>query len=478
MENPTRLRARSENAILPAMPFRSGPVSYARFRVVESGDAASSGARSVSTIIETLAGGALRPGAIGEPQPSEFGFCAGRHVFDLDFDPDSNVVGESILFGMRIDTNKVPAEIKRAYRAMAETTYLEDSSTGILSRREKQAAKEDAEERCRQELAEGRYRRSKMVEVLWDRRRNVVLAPLFSDAAVQGLRDLFFNAFDLRLQPLSSGTLAYEILSSQGKLRDYEDLRPSIFGPRPSGTPSLREGSIGTSSLREGPHHAERGGTNDESWEEDDRKDRDRPHVPWAHTSPEASDFIGNEFLMWLWWLTETDAENVSDAFSEILFAIDRQLDMECAWELTGKQTLHASGPGRSPEARTGLRQGKWPRKAGMIVAARGESFEAAFQADRFILSGIKLPRPEEEAKSQREDLEHRLAMLELLDDAMLSAYRAFLGVRASGAWNATRERIAHWIAGRGRHLVEMKPAETEVETLAAVSAAAEPAID
>ena len=168
---------------------------------------------------ERLSQHTMKPGTLGEPQQQEFGFCAGRHVFDEEFSALNNAFGDAVLLGMRIDTNKVPAEIKRAYRAMAERVYMEDSATGFLSRRERMAAKEDAEERCRQELAEGRYRRSKMVDVLWDTKSGTVLAPAFSDAVVGGLRDLFLAAFDVRLQPLSSGTLAYEVLSAQGRTR-------------------------------------------------------------------------------------------------------------------------------------------------------------------------------------------------------------------------------------------------------------------
>jgi hypothetical protein len=62
---------------------------------------------------------------------------------------------------------------------------------------------------------------------------------------------------------------------------------------------------------------------------------------------------------------------------------------MQCAWDATGKQTLTAAGPSRLPEARCGLQHGKWPRKAGLILAAGGDQFEMTLQADRFQLTGV-----------------------------------------------------------------------------------------
>ena len=347
-------------------------------------------------------------------------------MFDDEFAAPHNAFGEQLLFGMRVDTCSVPAEIKRAYRAMAEQVYLEQSETGFLSRRERLAAKEDAEERCRRELADGRYRRSKSVDVLWDLPRGLVLAPLFSDTTVNGLRELFREAFDVRLQPITSGALAYELLNDKGRERDYDDVRPSSFSPRPS--------IVRTESDFDGVSTGE------------------RPVVPWTHISAETNDFLGNEFLLWLWWVCEAGDGAVETAEgAEVLFTIDRTLDMECAWDATGKQSLQADGPGRLPEARKGLQNGKWPRKAGLLIAAGGEQFETAFQADRFHCTGIKLPKPEEDPGSVRELIEWRVDKLTSLDRALTGVYTRFLDERCSARWSGTRDAMAGWIARRGR---------------------------
>ncbi|MGI9012958.1 MAG: hypothetical protein ACR2GY_01770 [Phycisphaerales bacterium] len=423
------------------MAFRSGTLSYARFKVQQHGGSAAPQLREVThDHLETLRQNVLTPGEIGEPRPVEFGWCGGRHVFDERFAPDSNVFGETLLAGLRCDTNKVPAELKRAYRAMAETAFAEEAATGFLSRREKLAAREEAEERCRRELVEGRHRRSKCLDVAWTLPTGIVLAPAFSDAHSAGLRDLFQTSFEARLVPLSSGTLAYDILAARGRSRDYDDLRPTAFTSPPAGYAAADDVDA---------VHALAGA------------DGGRPQASWAFVTPEASDFLGNEFLMWLWWRSDEDDAAFDTNLGLAVVAIDRVLDMECPWSVTGKQMLKADAPARSPEARRGLKNGKWPRKAGLMMSLGSQQqFECVFQSDRFQFTALKLPPADDDVTSLREIIEHRLTALQDFDRAMTAIYTQFLDVRASHSWPGVRDRMARWIAGRR----SASPAEISVE--------------
>ena len=423
------------------MSFRTGSLSYARFKLSGLGGK-SAPVHVEEQHLELLKENTLRPTTLGEPQPVEFGWCGGRHVFDESFNAFNSVFGDTLLFGMRIDTNKVPGDLKRAYRAIAEAAFAEDSGGGgFLSRREKMAAKEEADERCRQELTEGKHRKSKMVDVWWDMARSTLLTPIWNDANTTGLRDLITESFDLKTTSLSSGGLAWEILSSKGRTRDYEDLKPTAFTTAPAGF-----------------------GEGDDAMP----VDSGRPSVPWAHITPEASDFVGNEFLLWLWWQLDTEGGIFDTSSGEVSIAIDRVLDMECPWNVTGKQGLTADGPSRSPEAKRGLKSGKWPRKTGIIVATDHQQWEATFQADRFVFTGIKMPKPDEDAApaSPRELTEFRLASLRCFDIAMVSLFELFLDKRTDDSWNSTRDRIARWINGqREPTVIHVEPKVKNVTT-------------
>ncbi len=432
------------------MPFRSGSISYALFRVSSTrsggggeGSGGAAPAAADASLLDRLAEHTLKESGIGEPQPMEFGWCGGRHVLDEAFDPEHVVFDDGLLFGLRVDVNRIPGEIRRAYLAQAQQAMATDGQP-YLSKREKAAAREEAEARCREDLAAGKYRRSKMVEVLWDVARGVVLAPAFGDGVVGGLRDLFFETFDLRLSPLSSGALAFDVLSKRGRGRDYEELKPSVFTPPPAG---VNEGDGA-----EGGVAGERGGDG-------------RPPVPWAHVSPEPSDFVGNEFLLWLLWQVVERGGEIRTEAGDVAVVIERVLDMECPWGVTGKQGLQSAGPGQSPEARRGLLNGKWPRKAGLLVSLDGEQWSCTLQADRLLVTGLKAPAPEEAPGSPRELIEHRLASLRRFNEALGGLFARFLDDRAGSAWATPRQKISAWIRGERAGRAEADAGVAVIET-------------
>ncbi len=401
--------------MLAAMAFRSGSISYARFRVV--GDAP---ATVNDALLATIAENVVRPPSVGAPPEVQVGWCAGQHVFDETFDHETVGFESSLCFGMRIDTNRVPAELKRAYRAMIEREHASSSPTGYLNRAEKQAVREEVDDRCKRELADGRHRSSKMLPIVWDLRRQLLFAPAFSDVKTSALSDLFFTTFDCRLEMLSAGALARDFADASSRISELSDIRPTAFTPP--------------------PRRAER----------DDDGDITRPTTPWSH-GPEPSDFLGNEWLIWLWHRSAHD-DGVETPAGYVQLAIDRVLDMDCAWDATGTQMLRADGPSRMPEAIKALQHGKWPRKAGLVVASGDEGWSLTVQADRFLLTGVKLPKPDEPAQTPHEDVQQRLDSMANLDEAMVGLYRAFLHERLDAdRWKTTRRRISEWIKSGAR---------------------------
>jgi hypothetical protein len=394
------------------MAFDRGSVSYARFRVDGGPDAVS------SEVLEALAANVLTPPGIGAPPEVQTGWVAGRHVYDTDFDPALVAYGDDLLFGLRLDVSRVPAELRRAYRAMAEAARAPGGTdAGRANERE---AREEAEDRCREELATGRHTRSRLIPIVWNVPGRTLLAPVFTDVASVALRDLFAATFDAQLEPYSSGTLAAEMLAARGRSRDHEDIAPSSFTPSP---PAAR---------------AEEG------------RAVDVPVVPWTLTDPAAKDFLGNELIVWLWAQSEIGNAVVETERGAVAFVIDRSLDMDCAWQVTGRQMLRADGPTRLPEALVALRTGKWPRKVGLILAADGEEWTLALQGDRFLVSGARLPRPAEPPASPREAIEQRMSSIAALDAALVDLYRTFLDRRTASGWSSERARISEWIQSLG----------------------------
>jgi recombination associated protein RdgC len=396
------------------MPFRSGSVSYARFKTIGPAPKA-----ATQEVLDALADNVISEAALLAVE-TQFGWTTGVHLYDTNFDRDTVVVGPCLLLAMRLDTNKVPSEIKRAYRAMAESARAQDSETGFISRREKREVAEEVEERCRQDLSNGTHRRSKLLPVCWDLERGIVYAPAFGEASSSALMDLFNATFDCRLEPLSAGSVALDLLAAKGMMRNYEDLKPSPFTKPPAGAVDDEAGDFEST-----------------------------PEVPWSSAGPQPSDFLGNEFLIWLWHQCEVNEGLIDTEAGRIAIVLDRLLDMDCAWEATGKQSLSATGPTRLPEAAAALLHGKWPRKAGMILALGADEYELTFQADRFQVTSLKLPKLDPPAETPQDELEHRVEVISDVDRALVGLFRVFLETRIADGWPTTRSKVSAWIRGK-----------------------------
>jgi len=399
------------------MAFRSGTVSWSRFRVF--GDAP---AGVDESLLASLRQHVVKPPPIGQPPEFLAGWCGGQHVLDDALSHDSCGFGSSLLAGMRVDVHRMPPELRRAYVALAEAERAAGTETGFLSRAEKRAAREEAERRCAEELAQGRHVRRVLLPLLWDLPGGRVLAQSGSERSRTLLRDLFMNSLGMRMQARSAGSVAWDLLADRGLATDLDDAKPSVYTPPPA------ERSL-----------------------DGERRLTSQPEVPWAMAGPEPKDFLGNEFLLWLWFSTEVEEGLVQTATGTVAVVIDRLLEFDCAWGVTGRTALRGSAPTRLPEAAKALQHGKWPRKCGLLVAGRdGRQWQLALQADRFAVSSATLPDVDE-ARSVREIHEQRIERVLELDGLLTDLFAAFLGIRIGDRWPSTRERMSEWISRRAQ---------------------------
>src|SRR5256885_15700196 len=92
------------------MGFLSGRVTFARYRVA----GASPGLFGPEHLdrITALAAGTQR---LASPDGVEVGWTAGDHVLDTHFDLAKNVVNDALHFAFRVDTERLPSDLMRAY---------------------------------------------------------------------------------------------------------------------------------------------------------------------------------------------------------------------------------------------------------------------------------------------------------------------------------------------------------------------------
>jgi len=347
-----------------------------------------------------------------------------------------------LLLAMRLDTHKVPSDLKQAYKKINEQAAAEGNPSGFASNSQKRDAADEAERQVKEDLASGRYRKSKAVPVLWDLEQGMLYCGAATNQAVEQLASLLRTSFGVELQLISAGSRAGEILRQRGVGRDFEDLKPTPFTSPPQ---KARDA--------------------EDEGESDGPCDMAVPQVPWIVQAVDMKDFLGNEFLLWLWWHLEHEDGEVATAELDgeggsgdggggegpgrsVYLAFDKSLEMECAWGVGGKQSLRGEGPKNFREAGEALRMGKWPRKTRLILSDGEHQWELTLQGDRLVVSAASMPEVPD-AESPRELTEARLGLVRKLAGLLDGMYTTFLIERTSSSWPTKRETLSRWVRER-----------------------------
>ena len=341
--------------------------------------------------------------AVAAADGVEVGWAGGKSVLDLDFDLAKNVVNDALQFDLRVDTDRLPGDLLKAYYEADLTALSKDNPSGFASAKQKREAKESARDRLEAEAKDGRFKRRKCTPVLWDRAANEVLFGATSTTHADRLMELFERTFGSPLELLTAGRQA-ERAAANLRLTGVADA-PSGFVP----------------------------GAGDEvAW------------VPGGGTP----DFLGNEYLLWLWFQTDwgSDTLAVGDG-SEVTLMPARTLTLECPRGVTGSETIASDGPTRLPEARRAVQAGKLPRKMGLTLVRHDQQYELALHAETLAVGSCKMPDLPEDVTAARAKLEERATQVRELVETLDLLYARFLTVRLSPEWAGELERVRRWLA-------------------------------
>lgn len=385
------------------MGFFSGRVTFARYRV---------GGRSVGQFgpehLERLANHAIGKQKLQAADGVEVGWTAGDHILDTNFDLAKNIVNDTLHFDLRIDAQKIPGDLLRAYTQVEIEAAARGNPSGFASSRQKREARESARERLEQEAHDGRYLRRKSFPMLWDGPAGELLVGTTSLTAIDRLVTLFQQTFDRKLEALHAGIQAFRLAEVREQTRGVDDAGVSPFVP-----------GISPSELAWLPDETNR-------------------------------DFLGNEFLLWLWYLldAETDTITLGDG-SEVAAMLARTLSLECPRGLTGRESIQSDGPARLPEARRAIQAGKIPRKAGLTLVRHDHTYEFTLHAETLAVSSAKVPTPEGDDDRARH--EERVTLIRELIETLDLMYDAFGKLRTGKDWTKELAKIQKWLQKEDR---------------------------
>ncbi len=385
------------------MGFFAGRITCSRFKV--SGKAPRSFDQDY---LQQLHDASIGKRRVASEDGSDVGWIAGDHILDTRFDLAKNIVNDSLQFAMRIDEQKIPSDLLRAYTQVEIEGFIHANPSGFASARQKKEARQNAKDRLEEEAKDGRYLRRKSVPILWDALSNELLVGTTSVTALDRLIPLFKDTFDRNLEYLTSGRHAFFAAEASQQTRALDDAAPSVFVPSQS---------------------------HEVAWLPDEAN----------------RDFLGNEFLLWMWFYLEQESDTLalSDG-SEAALMMSRSLTLECPRGQTGKETISSDGPTRLPEAKRAIQSGKLPRKAGLTIVRHEQTYELSLQAETLAFSGAKLPAPEEE--DDRARLDERVTQLRAMLETLDLLFGVFVARRLSSeAWTKELARMKKWLGdGKG----------------------------
>jgi len=388
------------------MGFWNGRVTFTRYRV--GGELPVHFGEEVLEQAQTHLIG--RHGSSDPVDGVKFGWAGGEHVLDLALDQGKNLVDNAVHLAIRVDTDKIPGALLRAYTQIEVDALAKLNSSGIATKAQRQEAKEAAQRRALAEAADGRFRRLNHYPVLWDGQTNTLYAGSTSVNVLDRLQSLFRDTFDRALEPKTAGTLA-------------------------SGMPAGDQGEKGRpAAILDDGRLALVGGTGG-------------AQVVWSEDGPASLDYLGNEFLVWIWHTLQNDGDAIklSDG-SYVTVMLAKTLTLDCPRGEMGRDQLTDLEPIRLPEAFRALQAGKLPRKAGMVLVRHGAQYELTLQAETLAVSGAVLPKPDDRASSGHAARIARLDSLRHLTETLDLLFVAYLDKRTSSTWSDELTRIRRWL--------------------------------
>jgi hypothetical protein len=374
------------------MGFLTGRVTFIRYQVDGSAP------RSFGPEqLDQLAERAIGKERSSQKDQADAGWIAGDDILDVDFDQAKNVVNDTLHFALRLDTQKFPSDLLRAYTRIELQALAKGNPSGHPSGKQKKAAREAARERLEHDAKDGRFTRRKAYPLLWDAHANHLLVGTTSANALDHAKRLFEETFGRGLTLTDAGRGAVE----QGAAE--HQMRPASF------------------TLGSGPV--------DVAWVKD----------------PASLNYLGNEFLLWLWFTLDVDGDTISlSDQSEVTVMMSRTLSLECPRGQSGSESIHSEDPSKLPETRRAVQAGKLPRQAGLILVRHGQQYELTLQAETLAVRGARLPPIEE--GDERAKFDDRVGQVRSFIETLDLLYAFFLQQRLGGIWPKELKRMHKWL--------------------------------
>jgi hypothetical protein len=160
-----------------------------------------------------------------------------------------------------------------------------------------------------------------------------------------------------------------------------------------------------------------------------------------------SADFLGQEFLLWLWWKWETAGGEFALRGGRIAgIAIDDRVEFAAGADETSL-VLRRGLTTRAIEARAALRAGRVPSKVRLLVAESDRQWTVTLDGAAFALTSARLPDDSDGCESREDRVAERAANWLDLHGIAAELFELFLGDRLA-SWESTQREVAAWMRG------------------------------
>ena len=160
---------------------------------------------------------------------------------------------------------------------------------------------------------------------------------------------------------------------------------------------------------------------------------------------------LGQEFLTWLWYKSDTSPTSFRDASNAAFELYMEHRVVVQGGEGDKLETASVSGT-LSPlrEARFGLATGKKVTRATLRFEQEGLGWQLSLKAEDFAISGLKGPKLDKNPDDEPDALLlERIFLIERCMSLLDALYAQFLRLRLSSQWENEALQVHNWMIGQ-----------------------------
>lgn len=161
----------------------------------------------------------------------------------------------------------------------------------------------------------------------------------------------------------------------------------------------------------------------------------------------EVNILLGQEFLTWLWFISETKPIGFKDEKGQCFtFSMEQRVVIQ-GGEGESLETATVFGP-FSPlrEARLGLQTGKKVTRALLRFEKDELSWQLTLKAENFSFGSFHTPKVSLDSDEPDAIFLEKIYLIEICLHFIDICYKNFLNIRLSSEWEKERQQLASWI--------------------------------